>query len=75
MLLVMKSLPFTGQIIDLDIDSEPDASRFRWRSQTFHISLSMMVTQVEGQTRAGDDISIIFEALLKRAYVDVQNLH
>lgn len=72
---IYKSLPYSEQITDLDF-SEEGAIRFTWRSVRFRVSKAMDVETVQGEQGAilaSDDISMIFETLLKKTYAYMES--
>lgn len=70
---VLKSLPYSDQITELDFSSEEKAIRLAWRkTNKFRISLSGDVEEVEKGVLIVSDISILFRELLKRQWVPIQ---
>ena len=65
-LLLVRCLPYPGQITELETES--DAIRFKWRSQHFRVSTSMCVETVGEGVLIGDDASILLQALLKNEH-------
>lgn len=64
---VLKSLPYSDQITDLDFSTEETAIRLIWRkSNKFRIDINGGVEEVGNGVLIGSDISILFRELLKR---------
>lgn len=62
---VIKTLPYSNQIKNLDMSSEQGAIRFTWRGNKFRIAMSGLVEEVGDGVLSGTDICIIFQELLK----------
>ena len=68
---IVKAFPFPAQITDIDLEREGYV-RFTWRGTRFQVSCSTFMTEtVEPPFLVGDNQSILAEALIKRAYVDM----
>jgi len=64
--LVIKSLPYPTQISDIDVESEGNSIRFRWRSNIFRVTDTLSVESVQGAFLVGDTAAMLLEALLKK---------
>ena len=70
---VLKSLPYSDQITELDFSLEERAIRLIWRkSNKFRITLSGEIEEVGDGILIGSDISILFRELLKRQWASMQ---
>ena len=70
---ILKLLPYSDQITELDFSTEETAIRLIWRkSNKFRIGLSGEVKEVGNGVLIGSDISILFRELLKRQWVSMQ---
>ena len=68
---IIKAFPYPYQITDIDLEREGYVC-FTWRSTRFQVSCSSFITEtVEPPFLVGDNQSILAEALIKRAYVDM----
>jgi len=63
---IIKCLPYSDQIKDLDFTSNENAIYFTWRSTMFKVSKTGHVEEVDGSILIGSDICIIFSELLQR---------
>lgn len=70
--VILKAMPLKDQIENLDLEKH-GAINFDWRGEHFRVDENLDVMQNEGKTLAGDNISIILEALLKRAYSQIRS--
>ena len=61
--LVFGSIPYPGQISDLDSSAE-DAITFKWRSHRFRVSTRLSVDERIDGMLAGSDIAILLGDLL-----------
>jgi hypothetical protein len=73
---VMRALPCCDQVRGLHIvrdevkEHEEDALvRFTWRGDTLSVSSDLRVEQVQGSMCATSNLAILFEALLRRAFL------
>ena len=66
--VIVRAFPYSEQVCDIDLDSEPEAVRFSWRSHRFRLALGNLSveTTVPGGFLCGGDISILAEALIRR---------
>ena len=71
LMLVLKALPYSEQIEDLDTIKE-DCIRFTWRSHRFRVDQRMNVETVGDGVLIGDSLSILLETLLKRTYMTMK---
>ena len=70
---ILKSLPYSDQITELDFSTEETAIILIWRkSNKFRIGISGEVEEVGNGVLIGSDISILFRELLKRQWVSIQ---
>jgi len=67
--LITQSLPYPSQISDWDF-SEVGAVRFQWRETNFRVSKNLFVEERDICFLKGSNITIIFEALLKKVYLE-----
>lgn len=65
-LLLVRCLPHHGQMSELETES--DAIRFKWRSQHFRVSTSLLVETIGKGVLIGDDASILLQAMLKNEH-------
>lgn len=63
--LVLKRLPCSQQIEEIDLTSDHDAIRFTWRDDRLRISKSLSVEQVKGSALCGSNLAKVIEQLLK----------
>lgn len=64
---IVKATPYPGQIREWDLDGEPGAVRFTWRGIRFMVSDDLFVETVEDGLLSGGEMSILLQALLRRA--------
>lgn len=67
--LVYRALPYSEQITDLDIDSEPEAITFTWRSDTYRVDLNMSVSEKDDHFVRGTNQAILLERVLQQAWL------
>ena len=66
--VIIRALPYAGQINKLDTTGDDSAVRFTWRGTEFRVSTSgtFSTETVEGPMLVGGNMSILLEALLVR---------
>lgn len=69
--LIVQTIPYPSHITDWDF-SEEDAIRFQWRETSFRVSKNLFVEERDRCFLKGSDITIIFETLLKKVYLEKQ---
>lgn len=61
-----KVLPYAKDMKELDINSEPDAISFKWRTQRFRISITYeyRVEELQNGLLISNNITVLLQALL-----------
>lgn len=68
---LIKALPYPDQIINIDLNTHPDAIRFDWRGVSFKASIDGEVYETRDCGLAGSNIAMLVRELLKRVrYAD-----
>lgn len=67
---VLKSLPHSNHIDDLDLSSETEAIRFTWRQSKLRVQLSGHVDEVGDGFLVGSNLSILVRQLLLNYYMN-----
>lgn len=62
---IISSLPYANQMHSLDLDAEPNAIRFFWRSVALRVELSGHVEEVCGRMLSGSDLAMVIQELIR----------
>lgn len=65
--LVLKALPYSEQLTDLNFESEVDTIRFTWREVRYRVTNTLYVEEVQDGILASTDRTILMQTLLARA--------
>lgn len=63
-LKVVQSIPYPGQIKELDSESRENTIQFQWRGHVFRVSVSLHVDEVQGDLLVGSSAALLLQALL-----------
>lgn len=66
---LIRAIPHTHQITDLDIDTEGSCVRFKWRGTHFRVTGNLDVDELEGSCLIGSDKAILLRQCLRMAGV------
>ncbi len=71
--IINNAFPYPNQISDWDTKTKVDAIYFTWRGNRFKLDLGYAsVSESDGHMLRGTDLSILAEALIKRAMIQIE---
>lgn len=64
---VYDALPYSDQVVRLDIDGEESAIRFRWRGTNFRVSLTGHTEEALNGCLHGTDLALLARTLIQQS--------
>lgn len=70
--LIIKALPYSEQIKNLDLSGEENAIRFEWRGDIYRVTFTLFVEEKQGKFLSGTNSALLLEALLTRTFLSME---